>query len=110
MDGQMVFDREAGTDIQPAVANFKEALRDLAKLRKLPEPRYTTVHEQGPEHAKTFTIEVRVGKEWSGQADARTKKIAAQRAARGVYERLLEDTGAVAAEDQESKMATDEHG
>ena len=30
-----------------------------------------------------------MGKEWSGQADARTKKIAAQRAARGVYERLL---------------------
>jgi ribonuclease-3 len=107
MDGQMVFDREAGTDIQPAVANFKEALRALAKVRKLPEPRYTTVHEQGPEHSKTFTIEVRVGKEWCGQADARTKKIAAQRAARGVYERLLEDAGAAPAE-QESKMATDE--
>ena len=110
MDGQMVFDREAGTDIQPAVTNFKEALRDLAKLRKLPEPRYSTVHEQGPEHAKTFTIEVRVGKEWSGQADARTKKIAAQRAARGVYERLLGDAGEGPAEEQESKMATDEHG
>ena len=35
-----------------------------------------------------FTVEVRVGKDWSGQADGRTKKIAAQRAARGVYERL----------------------
>jgi ribonuclease-3 len=107
MDGQMVFDREAGTDIQPAVTNFKEALRDLAKLRKLPEPRYTTVHEQGPEHSKTFTIEVRVGKEWCGQADARTKKIAAQRAARGVYERLLGDAPEPQVE-QESKMATDE--
>ena len=100
MDGQTVFDREAGTDIQPAVTNFKEALRDLARLRKLPEPRYATIQEQGPEHSKTFTIEVRVGKEWSGQADGRTKKVAAQRAARGLYERLLE---------QESKMATDEH-
>jgi len=36
------------------------------------------------------TVEVRVGKELTGQADGRTKKIAAQRAARGVYERLLE--------------------
>jgi ribonuclease-3 len=107
MDGQMVFDREAGTDIQPAVTNFKEALRDLAKLRKLPEPRYATVHEQGPEHSKTFTIEVRVGKEWCGQGDARTKKIAAQRAARGVYERLLGDAGETPPE-QEGKMATDE--
>ena len=95
MDGQMVFDQEAGTDIQPAVTNFKEALRELAKARKLPEPRYSTIREQGPEHAKTFTIEVRVGKECCGQADARTKKIAAQRAARGVYERLLEDAAGV---------------
>ena len=107
MDGQMVFDQEAGTDIQPAVTNFKEALRQLAQLRKLPEPRYSTIHEQGPEHSKTFTVEVRVGKDWCGQADARTKKIAAQRAARGVYERLLGDAGVVTVE-QESKLAADE--
>jgi ribonuclease-3 len=105
MDGQMVFDQEAGTDIQPAVANFKEALRELAKARKLPEPRYATIQERGPEHSKTFTIEVRVGKEWCGQADARTKKIAAQRAARGVYERLLADAPAVPVE-----LAIDENG
>lgn len=94
MDGQMAFDQEAGTDIQPAVTNFKEALRLLAKARQLPEPRYSTICEQGPEHSKMFTIEVRVGKEWCGQADARTKKIAAQRAARGVYERWLGDAPA----------------
>ena len=92
MDGQMVFDQEAGTDIQPAVANFKEALRGLAKAHKLPEPRYSMIREQGPEHAKIFTVEVRVGKDCCGQADARTKKIAAQRAARAVYERLLAAT------------------
>ena len=109
MDGQMVFDREAGTDIQPAVTYFKDALRDLARLRKLPEPRYATIQEQGPEHSKTFTIEVRVGKEWSGQADGRTKKTAAQRAARGVYERLLGDAPEAPPE-QEVIMATDEHG
>jgi len=105
MDGQMVFDQEAGTDIQPALANYKEALRQLAHSRNLPEPRYSTVREQGPEHSKTFTIEVRVGKECCGQADARTKKIAAQRAARAVYERLLGD-----APEQESKSAADERG
>ena len=109
MDGRMVFDREAGTDIQPAVTNFKEALRDLARLRQLAEPRYSTVHEQGPEHSKVFTVEVRVGKEWSGQADARTKKIAAQRAARGVYERLLGDADAAPAE-QENALPRDALG
>jgi ribonuclease-3 len=109
MDGQTVFDREAGTDIQPAVTNFKEALRELAKARKLPEPRYSTIREQGPEHSKTFTLEVRVGKEWSGQADARTKKIAAQRAARAVYERLLAG-GQEAPTEQESEPAADGNG
>ena len=101
MDGQMVFDQEAGTDIQPAVANFKEALRELAKAQKLPEPRYAMIREQGPEHAKVFTIEVRVGKECTGQADARTKKIAAQRAARTVYERLIAAQQPPLAEDRE---------
>ena len=58
------------------------------------------IRERGPEHSKMFTIEVRVGKDWSGQADGRTKKIAAQRAARGVYERLQQcpEADAAAAE------------
>ncbi len=82
---------EAGTDIQPAIANFKSALEELAQARKLPQPRYSIVREQGPEHSKTFTVEVRVGKDFAGQADGHTKKIAAQRAARAVYERLRQE-------------------
>jgi ribonuclease-3 len=90
MDAPLSSDEEAGTDIQPAIANFKSALQELAQARGLPQPRYTIVRERGPEHSKVFTVEVAVGKSHAGQADGRTKKIAAQRAARGVYERLLE--------------------
>ncbi len=72
------------------VINFKSALQELAQARKLPHPRYVLVREKGPEHSKTFTVEVRVGPEWTAQAEGRTKKIAAQRAARGVFERLQE--------------------
>jgi ribonuclease-3 len=90
LDAPPASDVDAGTDIKPAVQNFKTALQDLAVSRKLPQPRYAVIAERGPGHAKVFTIEVRVGKEWTGQADGRTKKIAAQRAARGVYERLLQ--------------------
>jgi ribonuclease III len=89
LDAPYAADIEAGTDIQPAITNFKSALQELAQSRKLPQPRYNIVRERGPEHSKTFTVEVRVGKDWTGQAEGRTKKIAAQRAARGVYERLL---------------------
>jgi ribonuclease-3 len=46
------------------------------------------VRERGPEHSKIFTVEARVGREWVGQAEGNTKKSAAQRAARDVYERL----------------------
>ena len=58
------------------------------------------MRERGPEHAKTFTVEVRIGKEFTGQAEGRTKKVAAQRAARGVYERLINESApdSVAAE------------
>ena len=84
-------DEDAGTDIQPAITNFKSALQELATTRQLPAPRYTVVRERGPEHSKTFTVEVRIGKDWTGQADGRTKKVAAQRAARGVFERMGQD-------------------
>jgi hypothetical protein len=49
---------------------------------------------------------VRIGRECTGQAEGRTKKIAAQRAARGVYERLLErgPVGAAAAEAEASEL------
>jgi ribonuclease-3 len=89
LDAPFSSDEDAGTDIQPAITNFKSALQELAQSRKLPQPRYVIVKERGPEHSKTFTVEVRIGKECTGQADGRTKKIAAQRAARGVYERMM---------------------
>jgi ribonuclease-3 len=92
LDAPFSGDAEAGTDIQPAITDFKWALQELALALKLPQPCYTIMQERGPEHSKTFTVEVRVGKDWTGQADGRTKKIAAQRAARGVYERLRQDT------------------
>jgi len=100
LDAPVASDIDAGTDIQPAITNFKSALQELAQSRSLPQPKYTVIRERGPEHSKMFTIEVRVGKDWSGQADGRTKKIAAQRAARGVYERLQQcpEADAAAAE------------
>jgi ribonuclease-3 len=96
LDAPMSSDVEAGTDIQPAITNFKSALQELAQSRGLPQPRYAIVREKGPEHSKVFTVEVRVGKDLTGQADGRTKKIAAQRAARGVYDRLRQAAAAEA--------------
>jgi ribonuclease-3 len=68
--------------------DFKSALQELARARKLPLPRYVTVRERGPEHSKTFTVEARVGKDFVGQAEGFSKKSAAQKAARDVFEQL----------------------
>ena len=77
-------------DVQASLTNFKSALQEFAQSRKLPQPRYAIVEERGPEHSKTFTVEVRVGKEWSGRGEGASKKIAAQKAAQMVYQRLRE--------------------
>jgi ribonuclease-3 len=81
------------TDQSPAaVTDFKSALQELARARKLPLPRYVIVKEIGPEHSKTFTIEARVGKQRSAQAEGYSKKNAAQNAARLVFEQLISET------------------
>src|SRR5713226_6102163 len=64
--------------------DHKSALQETAQALKLPPPRYNIVAEDGPEHYKTFTVEVRVGKDWVGQARGLSKKSASQKAAQQV--------------------------
>lgn len=75
-------------DANPPVADFKSALQEFAQARKLPQPRYVLVMERGPEHAKTFTVEVRIGHDLAGQAEDLSKKSAGQKAARVLLEKL----------------------
>jgi len=70
------------------LADYKSALQEAAQARGLPTPRYVLVKERGPEHAKSFTVEVRVGGEWMAQAEEHTKKNAGQKAAQLLLERL----------------------
>lgn len=73
-----------------AATDHKSALQETAQALKLPPPRYVIVGEEGPEHAKTFTVEVRVGKDWVSQAQGTSKKAAGQRAAQQVLQQLTE--------------------
>lgn len=73
------------------VVDYRSALQELTQARKLPPPRYVIISERGPEHSKTFTVEVRVGRELTSQAEGYTKKRAAQEAARLVYEKLAQE-------------------
>ena len=81
-------------ELEPMLADgspkdFKSALQELARARGLPLPRYIVMKETGPEHAKTFMVEARVGWDFTAQAEGNSKKSAAQKAAELVFEQLL---------------------
>jgi ribonuclease-3 len=92
LDAAQSGDAATDAEVQASITNFKSALQELAQSLHLPQPRYAIVKERGPEHSKTFTVEVRVGKELTGQGEGASKKMAAQRAARQVYQRLREES------------------
>jgi ribonuclease III len=73
-----------------AAADHKSALQEMAQVLKLPPPRYVIVGEDGPEHLKQFTVEVRVGKDWVSQAQGTSKKAAGQKAAQHILQQLTE--------------------
>ncbi len=86
--------QNAGGGGEPEAADHKSALQELTQAMKLPHPRYHVLSTQGPEHAKTFLVEVRVGGEWSAQATGPSKKSASQEAAHRVIEQIEASRGA----------------
>ncbi len=77
------------------VTDYKSALQESLQALGRPQPVYVLVKERGPEHSKTFTVEVRLQAasngghtEFVGRAEGSTKKNAEQDAARQVVEYL----------------------
>jgi ribonuclease-3 len=79
------------------VTDHKSALQELLQAAGRPQPTYSVVKEEGPEHKKIFTVEVRLHGE--GEADhvsraqGSTKKKAEQLAAQQALEHLQEAAG-----------------
>jgi len=71
--------------------NYKSVLQEHAQARGLAAPEYSIVGTAGPEHAKVFDVEVKVGNEFTSRATGSSKKAASQDAARLLVERLLEE-------------------
>ncbi|HYI12569.1 MAG TPA: ribonuclease III [Thermoanaerobaculia bacterium] len=61
--------------------DYKTALQELAQGRGLQLPDYSVVEEVGPDHDKTFVVEVRVGP-LSARGEGSSKKEAQQQAAK----------------------------
>ncbi|MGA9116939.1 MAG: ribonuclease III [Bacteroidota bacterium] len=68
--------------------NFKSLLLELAQSRNMGVPRYTILSEEGPDHDRTFTVEVLLGGSPEGRGSGKNKKDAEQAAARVALQKL----------------------
>ena len=85
MPNQLQIDREMFKALD---RNFKSALLELSQSRGLGAPRYNLIKEEGPDHDRTFTVEVLIGETRHGVGSGKTKKAAEQAAAEQAYEGL----------------------
>jgi ribonuclease-3 len=80
--------REVG-DGRAAIEDPKTALQEYLQGRNLEPARYTVTAESGPEHRKTFQVELRIGARILGTATGPTKKNAELLAAQSALAKLL---------------------
>jgi ribonuclease III len=71
-------------------SDFKTALQELAQGKGLPLPDYNVVDEVGPDHDKTFIVEVKVGSQ-KARGEGSSKKEAQQQAAKHALRELKAD-------------------
>jgi ribonuclease III len=73
---------------EAAFHDFKSALQERVQSAGGPLPEYAVIGESGPDHHKTFQVQVRVGGKPMADAGGRSKKEAEQEAARLALEQL----------------------
>jgi len=68
--------------------DYKSELQHFAQSRHHETPFYELIKATGPEHGKTFTVEVKLGNEVLARGSGKTKKAAEAEAARTALEKL----------------------
>ena len=76
---------------RPRNFDFKTALQELVQRRKNQVLAYTLLEESGPDHDKTFRVEVTLNGEVVGMGTGSSKKRAEQAAAEMAVDRLFPD-------------------
>ncbi|MEP0862784.1 MAG: ribonuclease III [Ignavibacterium sp.] len=69
--------------------NYKSQLLEYAQANKLELPNYKVIKEEGPQHERTFTVQVSVGDKIVGTGKGKNKKSAEQNAAQKAMEKIL---------------------
>lgn len=78
----------AGISKNLLFVDYKTRLQEIAQARFQATPIYRTVSTSGPDHQKTFVIEVMLNKKVYGRGEGRSKKEAEQNAAQQAHEAL----------------------
>ena len=68
--------------------NYKSMVQEHAQKKLGSRPRYRVVSAKGPEHARTFFVELRLGGRSLGRGEGKNKKEAEQLAARNALAKL----------------------
>ncbi|MFQ6617400.1 MAG: ribonuclease III [Fidelibacterota bacterium] len=71
--------------------NFKSRLQEYIQKKGRPSPEYKLKGEMGPDHAKTFVVQVIVGDKIIGEGIGKTKKDAEQMAAKSALKREVKN-------------------
>jgi len=91
---RQIFDPASGSEQdQLAASDFKSALQEYLQGRGTPPADYRVVAESGPDHRKTFRVEVSSEGRALAEGEGASKKEAEQAAARQALERLAEPPG-----------------
>ena len=68
------------------VRDAKSRLQEWAQATRHETPSYKTVQESGPDHAKSFSVQVSIGGQVCGEGRGRSKRVAEEAAARNALE------------------------
>ncbi len=71
--------------------NYKSQLLEFSQAQGWGIPNYKTIGESGPDHNKTFVVEVAVNNRYRGKGKGPSKKKAEQKAARDAVEKMSVD-------------------
>ncbi len=73
---------------QQSYKDYKSTLQEMVQSKGKSTPVYTTVGEEGPDHLKTFTVEVSVDGEPLATGQGKSKQDASQVAAKSALEKM----------------------
>ncbi len=88
-----LFQAEIHSAIEEKLAgDYKSRLQELVQARHRVPPLYRTIKEEGPDHAKEFTVEVIVAGSVIGTGRGKSKRLAEMEAARVALESFSPDS------------------